>query len=78
MAKEIIIQIHLASYRDEKGLTQDELAEKSGVSRRRIIQIEQGEIDVTLLTVAKLAAALDIQFWDLVDVSILPEGTVKQ
>lgn len=46
--------------REEKRMTQEELAEKSGVSRVTIIAIESGKsVDVKVSTLVKLADALE-------------------
>lgn len=46
--------------REEKRMTQEELAEKSGVSRPTIVAIESGKAeDVKISTLLKLAKALD-------------------
>ncbi len=47
-------------FREEKRMTQEELAQKSGVSRPTIVAIENNKIkDVKLSTLMKLADALD-------------------
>ena len=49
------------SIREEKGLTQEELAQKSGVSRGTIIALESGTArETTTKTLAKLAHALGV------------------
>ena len=46
--------------RESKSMTQEELAEKSGVSRTTISQLENGEMkNTTSKTLLKLAQALD-------------------
>lgn len=46
--------------REEKRMTQEELAEKSGVSRATIIALETGKTtDVKMSTLQKLASAMD-------------------
>lgn len=46
--------------REEKRMTQEELAKKSGVSRSTIVGIEKGTIsDVKMSTLQKLASAMD-------------------
>ncbi len=50
----------LKEIREEKRMTQEELAQKSGVSRVTIVAIENDKIqDVKLSTLKKLASALD-------------------
>ena len=50
----------LKEFRKKKGLTQDALAEKSGVSRTIISFLENGRADCTMTsTLTKLADALD-------------------
>lgn len=51
----------LKKYRVEAGLTQEQLAEKSGVSRVTIVNIERGNLAfIKSSTVIKLADALKI------------------
>lgn len=46
--------------REEKRMTQEELAEKSGVSRSTIVALEKGTMnDVKMSTLQKLASAMD-------------------
>lgn len=50
----------LKEVREDKGMTQVELSEKSGVCRPTIIKIEAGnESEVKISTILRLAAALD-------------------
>lgn len=50
----------IREYRESKNMTQEELAEKSGVSRATISMIENNETrDVLTSTLFKLADALD-------------------
>src|SRR5918998_5028287 len=46
--------------RRERGLTLEELAERSGVSRAMISKVERGEKNPTLVVAAKLAEGLGI------------------
>jgi transcriptional regulator with XRE-family HTH domain len=48
----------IAELREQKGMTQKELAEKSDILQNNISRIEAGRYNVTLDTLAKLAAAL--------------------
>ncbi|MGI4741598.1 MAG: helix-turn-helix domain-containing protein [Janthinobacterium lividum] len=51
----------LTELRESKGLTQDELAVKSGISRPQISRLENDDVDVPRRsTLAKLTSALDV------------------
>ena len=56
----------LAVYRDLRGLTQTALAEKSGVNRVSIAEIETGRKQGSVGTLKKLADALDVTVDDLI------------
>ena len=47
--------------RKERGLTQEELSKKSGISRPNLSSMEQGRRDVTLGTLRRIAYALNLQ-----------------
>lgn len=49
----------IRGYRLQRGLTQQELAVKIGLSRTYINQIEQGQRNVSILAILHIAAALD-------------------
>lgn len=55
--------------RIKKGLSQESLANISGVSRNAIWKIESGKVSPTIETLEKLAKALKIDFATLTDVS---------
>lgn len=54
-------------WRRQKGLTQQVLAERSGVSRPNLSAIEQGGRDLTVQTLRRLASALGVNAGALVD-----------
>lgn len=56
----------LKELRSERQLTQEKLAELAGLERTYISQAEQGRRNTTLLTMQKLAAALEVELPDLV------------
>ena len=57
---------NLKVLRQERQMTQDELAEKSGVSRVTIAKLESGAQEVTTsTTIIKLARALNVDAGDL-------------
>lgn len=55
-----IVGERLRSYRNRAGLSQDELAEKSGLHHTYIGQLERGEKNATLESIEKVAKALDL------------------
>jgi transcriptional regulator with XRE-family HTH domain len=59
----------LKKYRKSRDLSLDELAQKSGVSRAALSQIEGGRTNPTLSVLWKVAAGLGVQFQDLLDIT---------
>lgn len=57
----------LRVYRDLRGLTQAALAEKSGVNRVTVAEIETGRKQGSVTTLRALASALDVTLDDLAD-----------
>lgn len=55
----------LRELRNERGLTQEQLAELAGVDRNYIGQIERGERNVALVNIVTIAQALKVQPADL-------------
>jgi len=53
--------------RTKKGMTQEELADKTEVSARTIQRIENGEVDPRAYTLQMIAKALDVDFSVFVD-----------
>ena len=56
--------------RQEKGLTQEQLAEVSGFSQQYISGLEQGRRNPTIVSLYELATALGVSHMELV----LPDG----
>lgn len=56
---------NLQEYRKAKGLSQEQLAAKAGVHRTYVGMVERSEKNVTLLSMEKMARALDIDITDL-------------
>lgn len=55
-----MVNNNLSEVRKDKGLTQEELAEKSGISRVTIANIERGTVtNLKISTMLSLANALD-------------------
>ena len=61
------IAARVRAERAQRRWTLDELAARSGVSRRLVVQIEQAAANPSLATLLKLAAALGITLTDLLD-----------
>jgi DNA-binding XRE family transcriptional regulator len=59
------LRLKLARLRAERGWSYDELAARSGLARRTVIEIEQGRTVGSLKTWHALAHALDTHFDDL-------------
>ncbi|EOZ96153.1 DNA-binding protein [Indibacter alkaliphilus LW1] len=58
--------IRLRTLRKEKGLSQEELADRSGLNRPYISGIEQGKRNVSLEVMEKLAGSLGVEIGELV------------
>lgn len=58
------IGLNLAYYRKERGLTQQDLAEMSGISRNYVQRIESGN-SATVNTLLDISEALNIRLYKL-------------
>lgn len=57
----------IARIRIERGMTQQELAEKIGVTYSNVSRWERGEVSPTIKSMLKIAAVLGCSLDDLVD-----------
>jgi len=64
---------NVARVRDDKGLTQEKLAERSGFSQQYISGLERGQRNPTIVTIYELSKALGVNYLDL----LKPEGKGK-
>jgi transcriptional regulator with XRE-family HTH domain len=67
MAPKERMAARLKAIRERRGLTQEQLAEKSGVSRTYLARLETGRQDPTLSTLEKLAKALGVKVGRLLE-----------
>lgn len=67
----------LRTLRKARGLSQDQLAEKSGVDRATISTIETGARDAHVETLRKLANAMDVSVGDFFSPEVPPETAGK-
>ncbi len=51
--------------REELGLTQEDLAEKAGIHRTYLSDVERGSRNLSLVNVERLAVALSLKIWEL-------------
>ena len=54
------ISINLKTIRREKGMSMDEVAEQTGVSKSMLGQIERGEANPTIGTLGKIVSGLRV------------------
>ena len=59
--------VHLKQWREERGLTQKELSEHSGIPRPNLVALEQGRRECTVSTLRRLAHALSLSAGELLD-----------
>ncbi|MGL5839229.1 MAG: helix-turn-helix domain-containing protein [Sphingorhabdus sp.] len=61
-----LVGSNTARIRKEKGLTQEALAEKSGLSQQYISGLENGRRNPTIVTLYELALALGVSHLELI------------
>ena len=65
MDNELVLHNNVARFREEKGMSQSELAKMVGVSRNTISSIETGQFNPTAKLALILCIALDKKFEEL-------------
>lgn len=61
-----LVGTNFARLRKERGLTQEQLAERSGFSQQYLSDLERGRRNPTVITLYELAQALGVSHVDLV------------
>lgn len=56
-----------ARIRKDKGMTQEQMAERSGLSQQHLGRLEQGRRNPTFVTLYEIAVALGVTPIDLID-----------
>ena len=67
------LAVRVKEYRTRKGMSQEVLAEKSGISHRTVQRIENGESNPTGDTLIRLSTALGVNPDDLIDWTLLED-----
>ncbi|BDB52025.1 helix-turn-helix domain-containing protein [Flavobacterium ammonificans] len=57
--------IHIRQLREKKNMSQQDLADDSGITKSQIARIERAKINTTVRTLIKIANALEIEPKDL-------------
>ena len=65
--------LRIAEVRKAVKITQEELAKKLGINRATLSKYENGTIDLSLSQLQKIAEALGVEVWDLLDAPPLPK-----
>jgi len=63
----VTLRNHIRRLRFEKGMTQEELALRTGVSRQTIMSIERGQTNPSVLLAYKISAALAVVITEVFD-----------
>ena len=55
----------IQAVREKKGMTQEQLEEKTGINAKYISAVERGQRNVTIKTLDKIAKGLDIELYEM-------------
>lgn len=59
------LAVNLRRLRHERGLTQEDLAERAGISSRYVGAIERADVSASVTVLGQIAAALSVEPGDL-------------
>jgi transcriptional regulator with XRE-family HTH domain len=60
-----IMAVNLRRVRHDKGLTQEDLAERAGLSTRYVGAVERAAVSASITVLGRIAEALDVEPGDL-------------
>ena len=69
-----VLAINLRRHRQARGWTQEELADRVGLSSRYIGQVERAQASASITVLGRLADALEIKATELIDDTSLVSG----
>lgn len=70
----VVIGRNFARIRREKGLTQEQVSERSGLSQQYLSGLEKGVRNPTIVTISTLSDALGVGYLELLRASGEPEN----
>jgi transcriptional regulator with XRE-family HTH domain len=62
----VLFGIALRRAREEQGVSQEQLAERAGLHRTYIGQVERGEKNISIGNMEHLAHAVGLQVWEMI------------
>ena len=63
-------KLRIKEFRANKNLTQKQLADKVGISRSFLSELENGKYDISLNLLIKIGEVLEVDIWVLVDIKL--------
>ena len=61
-----ILAMNLRLLRQERDITQEELADRTGLSSRYVGSIERARVSASITVLGKLATAMGVEPWELI------------
>jgi len=61
----VLLGRKIQAVREKKGMTQEQLEEKTGINAKYISAVERGQRNVTIKTLDKIAKGLEIELYEI-------------